>query len=202
MVRRTPWWGVVAVLAVGGLWVGKVRSAEGQPNMQEMMARWEAAMTPGEPHAFLAQGVGEWETTIKSWMGGPDAPPTESKGKATCKMILGGRFLQEELTAELMGQPVEMITLSGYDNFKGKYVFSHVDSMGTAMLHAEGFRAPGSNEVVYWGTMDEPMTGERDKTVKCVTRVIDADHSVFEMHDFAYPEGKTKVIEVTYTRAR
>jgi hypothetical protein len=35
------------------------------------------------------------------------------------------------------------------------------------------------------GTMDDPMTGERNKKVKYVTRLVDADNHVFEMHDLS-----------------
>jgi hypothetical protein len=53
-----------------------------------------------------------------------------------------------------------------------------------------------------WGKMDEPMTGERDKLVKYVTRLMGKDKQVFEIHDLVLPEGQTKVMEAVYTRRK
>jgi hypothetical protein len=51
-----------------------------------------------------------------------------------------------------------------------------------------------------WGLMDEPMTGEVGKHVKYVTRVINDDKFIFEIHDLAIGGDKTKVVEIVYTR--
>src|SRR5437868_6208598 len=43
--------------------------------MQEGMKVWMKAMTPGEPHKLLQKSEGTWDTVMKMWEGGPDAPP-------------------------------------------------------------------------------------------------------------------------------
>jgi hypothetical protein len=48
--------------------------------------------------------------------------------------------------------------------------------------------------------MDEWMTGEHDKTVKYLTRIVDENTYVFEIHDLAIVPGETKVMEIEYTR--
>ena len=51
--------------------------------------------------------------------------------------------------------------------------------------------------------MDEWLTGEHDKAVKYVFRIINDDKHVFEVHDLGIVDGdkeNTKVIEITYTR--
>ena len=53
-----------------------------------------------------------------------------------------------------------------------------------------------------YGKMDEPMTGEHDKNVKYVSRMISADKHIFEVHDLAISEPNTKVVEVVYTRKK
>ncbi len=190
-----------AVLVVGVLFVGRAQSAEGgQPDEEAMMAAWQAAMTPGEPHEWIAQGVGEWDLTTKMWMEGPDGPVTESTGSASAKMVLGGRFLQEELTFEMMGMPVEMINYVGYDNFKKKFVATNLSTMGTGISTMEGVRRPGSNDVVFYGLMDEPTMDMHDLPIKYISRQIDDDHAVFEIYDLTMAEAPTKVVEVHYTR--
>jgi len=74
--------------------------------------------------------------------------------------------------------------------------------MSTAMNHAEGMRDRTGKVLTLYGTMDEPMTGEHDKPVKYVLRVLGPDKHVYEIHDLAIGEPHTMVIEVTYTRKK
>jgi hypothetical protein len=50
------------------------------------------------------------------------------------------------------------------------------------------------------GKMDESATGEKDKPVHYVWRVIDVTKHVFEIHDPSIKRGNTKVVEMTYTK--
>lgn len=50
--------------------------------------------------------------------------------------------------------------------------------------------------------MDEPMTGEKDKKVKFVDKVINHDKHTFEIHDLAIPGTNKKVVETVYTRKK
>jgi len=50
--------------------------------------------------------TGSWEFETKMWMEGPGAPPALSKGTAEMKMIMGGRFLRQDLKGEMMGMPL------------------------------------------------------------------------------------------------
>jgi hypothetical protein len=43
------------------------------------------------------------------------------------------------------------------------------------------------------------MTGEKAKPMKLVTRIINPNKHIFEMHDQTLGE-QTKVMEITYTR--
>gem|GEM_PF-321334 len=167
---------------------------------EEMTKRWMAAATPGAAHKALDSQAGEWDLTTKAWMPGVDAP-TESKGKSSTKWILGDRFLQSDVTGEMMGMPMTGLGITGYDNFKKKYVTFWIDSLGTAMYTAEGTFDAAGKVFTYHGKMDEPATGEKDKPVKFVHRVLSADKHVFEIHDVGLG-AKSKVMEMTYTRKK
>ena len=56
--------------------------------------------------------------------------------------------------------------------------------------------------LIFYGTLDEYLTGENDKPVKSVYRWRDADHFTYEVHDLAIGEENTKVFEVAYSRAK
>lgn len=82
---------------------------------QAMMEMYKKLAIPGEPHKLFASLSGSWKTKTKSWME-PDKPPMESTGSAEMKMLLDGRFLQQEFTGEMMGQPFSGVGIDAYDN--------------------------------------------------------------------------------------
>jgi hypothetical protein len=170
--------------------------------MQEMMKKWKDAMTPGEPHALLAEMAGTWDTETKYWMGGPGSEPSVTKGTSKMTMILGGRFLQQEMTGEMMGMPMNGIGITGYDNFKKKYVGFWIDNMGTAMFTMEGELDKDGKTCTYWGLMDEPTTGERNKKVKYTVTMVDNERHVFRIYDPPAYGEKDPVVEMVYTRRK
>jgi hypothetical protein len=115
-------------------------------------------------------------------------------------MILGGRFLKEEFTGDMMGKKFTGISLLGYDKFNQKFVNLWIDDMGTGMFTSEGTCDHANKVMTLHGKMDDPMTGEKGKPMKMVTRVISPDKQVFEMHDVGLGD-KSKVMEITYVRS-
>ena len=133
--------------------------------MQAMMA----AMTPGEHHEHLKKLVGNHNYTMKMWMD-PTAPPTESTGKRTAELLLGGRFLQEKFTGTFMGMPFEGIGLMGYDNVKKEYVGTWIDNMGTGMMTSHGQCDKTGWTMTGEGT--DPTTG-KTWTSRSVVKIVD-----------------------------
>jgi len=176
-------------------------AAKGQdaPNMEEMMKKWQAYAAPGAGHKVLESLVGEWDVQSRSWMAGPDGPVTESKGTATVKWTLGGRYLQESFSGEMMQRPFQGEGVTAYDNFKKKYVSTWMDTMSTGIFISEGTADEAGKVLTFLGKMDEPMTGQKDKPTKYIIRITSPDAHTFEMHDLTLGE-KTKVFEMTYTR--
>jgi hypothetical protein len=129
----------------------------------------------------------------------PDGPPIVNKGSAKVGWILGGRFVQEDFSGEFVGKPFHGIGTTGFDNVKKKYVGSWVDDMGTGMFISEGTADEQGKLFTFHGKMDDPMTGQKNKPVKFVIRILDPDKHTFEMHDLTLGE-KSKTMEMTYTR--
>lgn len=165
----------------------------------EQMQKMMQSMMPGEHHKALEPYAGTWNTETKMWMGGPGSTPMVSTGKSEIKWVLGGRFLLEEHKGTMMGQPYEGIGMYGYDNVRNLYTMSWFSNMATNALHAAGSRPPGTNTTTFYGEMDEPMLGVYGRTVKYVSRLVNNDKVVFEVHDLHAGENY-KVIELTYTR--
>jgi hypothetical protein len=180
----------------------KKKSTKKMPSEEEMMKRWQETMTPGTQHKMLEESVGAWDAEVKMWMKGPGTEPTISKGTSENKMVLGGRYLQQDFTGEMMGQPFAGVGLTGYDNFKKKYVSFWIDNMSTAMSTMDGVMDKDGKSCTMWGKMDEPATGEKGKKVKYVTRFIDKDTQVFETYDVSAYGDKKPVMEITYKRKK
>jgi hypothetical protein len=165
-----------------------------------MMKRWEAAATPGAAHKVLDPLVGEWNVASKWWMS-PDQPPMESKGTVTTRWILGGRFLQDDFSGDMMGKPMKGMGLTGYDNLKKKYTSFWVDETSTAMYTSEGDASEDGKVITFLGKMDDVMTGEKNKTIKFVVRIVNASKHIFEMFDMPKNDGKgMKCAEMIYTK--
>lgn len=180
----------------------KAATPPAMPNMEEAMKKWMEAIKPGESHKLLNAFVGSWETATSIWMQGPGVPPTVTKGSAEVKWALGGRYIQQETKGEMMGQPMNGIGFTGYDNINKKFISFWIDDISTAMFNSEGGFDQAGKVLTTYGKMDEPMTGEHDKNVKYVWRIVSADKLIFEVHDLVIGEPNTKVVEVAYTRKK
>jgi hypothetical protein len=172
---------------------------EGKPNMQAMMDVYKKLGTPGDPHKMLASMAGSWTTTIKSWCE-PNKPPVESTGASEQKMVLGGRFLQQDFTGEMMGSPFTGIGVAGYDNHTKKYVSTWMDSMGTAILFFEGTASPDGKTITQETRYDDPVKGPMKW--RSVTRIVDDNTHIFEMYGSDESGKEEKMMEITYTRKR
>jgi Protein of unknown function (DUF1579) len=202
LIRGVMTLAIVGCVCITGPAQEKAKGHKKMPSQEVMMKRWQEAMTPGDAHKQLEALVGSWDADVKVWMNGPGTEPTVSKGTSEQTMSLGGRFLQQQYSGEMMGQPMNGIGYTGYDNFKKKYVAFWIDNMGTAMSHMEGTIDKEGKTITMWGTMDEPSTGEKGKKVKYVTRVIDKDKNVFEIYDVTSWGEKQPTMVITYTRKK
>lgn len=167
------------------------------PDAAEMMKKYAEMAAPTAEHKLLASLAGEWEAEVKCHMTGYSNPG--SKGTANSKMILGGRFLQEHFEGDMMGQKFKGISLTGYDKSKKMFVATWADDMGTAIFVSEGKADANGKVITMEGKMDDLMTGEKDKKVRTITKILGPDKHTFEMHDLSLG-AESKVMEITYVR--
>ena len=198
--------GAVALAAVILFVSTQVLSQEkpGQPpagDWEQMMAKWKEMNAKGPEHERFKDMVGPWETVTKSWMA-PNAEPMVSKGMAHFRLILDGRYVEQKYRCDTADGVFEGLGLEGYDRFKQKYVSIWMDNMSTGIYMSLGTVDETGKVFTYYGKMDDPMTGQKDKVVKSVARVIDDDHVVFEMYDKIPDVGEFKNMEIVYTRKK
>jgi hypothetical protein len=168
-----------------------------QGDQAEMMKKWQEYMTPGPVHQQFAKMVGNWKAVVTTFMGGQES---KSEGSSSCEMILGGRYLKSSYKGAMMGMPFEGMGLDAYDNATKEYISIWIDSFGTGVMHLKGKMDDKSNEIVYTGTMVDPMTG-KDSMTKNVMKSIDDDHQLMVM--YMIEDGKEiKNMQIEYTRVK
>jgi hypothetical protein len=184
------------VLATGPV-LAKDKKSEKQMDPQVMMETFKKLSTPGEPHKQLASLAGSWTTKTKEWME-PNKPPMESTGSVEMKTLLDGRFLQQEFTGDMMGQPYSGIGTSGYDNLRKRYVSTWIDSMGTGIFSMEGTASDDGKTITLKGQHDVPGGGHM--THRAIWKLVDANTQIFEMYGTHGHGKEMKMMEITYTR--
>ena len=187
----------LCLIVTGSIAVAKEKKQEKQVDPQAMMEEYKKLATPGEPHKLYESLAGSWTTKTKEWMD-PNKPPTESTGSVEMKMLLDGRFLQEEFTGSMMGQPYSAVGVHGYDNLRKKYVTTWIGTMSTGIFTMEGTASPDGKTITLKGRHDE--LGGGYMTHRGVWKFPDRDTQTFEMFG-AHNGGKeTKMMEIAYTR--
>ena len=187
----------LCLVLVASVAMAKDKKPEKQMDPQAMMEMYQKLATPGEPHKLFASLAGSWTTKTREWME-PGKPPTESTGTADMKMLLDGRFLYQEFTSQMMGQPFSGIGIDGYDNLRKKYVTTWMDTMGTGFFTMEGTASGDGKTITLKGQHDEPGGGKM--THRAVWKIVDGNTQTFDMYGTHKHSKEMKMLEIIYTR--
>lgn len=202
--------GVAAVVALALLVSTQVWSQEkaksqppGEQPPADVMAKWMELNAKGPEHEHFKDMVGTWDTVSKMWMA-PDAEPMVSNGTAEFRLLLDGRYVEQKYKCEGMMGPgsFEGIGIEGYDRLKKKYVSLWLDNTSTGFFITEGTPDESGKVVTYYGKMDDPITGQKNKVYKSIAREISHDKVVYEMYDTPPGGDEYKSMEITYTRKK
>ena len=185
-------------------------TATGQPNPQEMMKQMIEISKLNENHKLLSSLDGNWNYTIKMWMNpDPNAKPQESKGTATRKTVMGGRYVMMDVTGKMKmpGEDGKMkdvqfkgMGLEGYDNVKKKFVSSWIDNIGTGIEFSEGAYDPATKTFTYNLEM-EPMPRIKSQ-VREVIKIADNNHMTLEWYETQGGGPERKTMEIAYARKK
>jgi Protein of unknown function (DUF1579) len=184
--------------------------ATGQPSaadMQKMMQQMLEMQKLNENHKLLSSLDGNWDYAVKMWMdGNTSGKPQESKGTATRKSIMGGRFCTMDVSGKMQmpGEDGKMkdvifkgMAIEGYDNVKKKFVASWVDNMGTGIEFSEGTYDPATKSFTYISEV-EAIPGMKTQ-IREVVKVPDNKHMMLEWYENQGGQEK-KTMEINYTK--
>lgn len=186
---------LTCLLAIGSfsLWTPP---ATAQQEMDAEMAAWQKAGQPGQHHKQLAALTGTWQAETKFWPA-PSAEPMTSPATIEYRMIMDGRYLEELITSEFMGEPFKGRGLYGFNNVTGELQAVWIDDMSTGIYQYSGSMNDDGTEMTLKGKYKDPVSGEW-KENRSVMRI-----SKDELHYTGYEVdgGKEwKMMEITATR--
>ncbi len=177
--------------------IAKEKPAHKHIDPQAMMELYTKLATSGEPHKLFATLAGSWTTQTKEWLE-PSKPPVESTGSAEMKMLLDGRYLQQEFTGYMMGKPYSGIGIDAYDNVRKLYVATWMDIMSTGIFIMEGTASADGKTITLKGQHAEPGGGHM--THRAVWKIVDENTQTFEMYGAHHGGKEMKMMEIVYTR--
>jgi HEAT repeat protein len=125
----------------------------------------------------------------------------ESDGKSELKMIMGGRYLQDNTTGTFGNMAFEGMGITGYDVIKETYCGTWVDNFSTAVMQYELTWDPATKTMSGTNEVPDMMTGKYVQS-RSVEKMISNDHWISQCFQ-AGPDGKEmKTFEIEYTRAK
>lgn len=186
----------IAFLA-GGAFSEDPKPPEGGGDPKEMEKAMEALGAPGDMHKWLAKFDGAWN--VKGSFTGPDGKSMEATGKATFRMILGGRFQQQDYVGQLSGKTFDGHGVLGYDNLTKQFENFWFDTMGTTPSIARGACSGDGKTLDLTGEWVMP-SGQK-MAFKFVTTWVSETSFTFQVIMDVGGGNMVPVGELTYTRA-
>jgi Protein of unknown function (DUF1579) len=165
-----------------------------------VLALGQEGPQPTAEHKRLASTVGTWDATIKSWMQGPDAEPTVSKGVEIIKLMPGGLWALSEFHGKFGEMDFHGAGQSGYDPGKKKYIGTWVDSISPTIMIMEGDFDPQTHTLTSYSKGVGPSGAPYDARMVEVHK--DKEHRVFTM-SMKSEETKgeyIKMMEISYVK--
>jgi hypothetical protein len=166
-----------------------------------------SAIAQDANHQLLADLNGTWDCKVTFWME-PGGPPNVSTGTSVRKPVMDGHYFVMDTVAKMQmpGPDGKMQLLDykgmetdGYDDMKGKFFSTWIDSMSTGLLVAEGSYDPASKTFTYH--MEEEMAPGKTMKIRETLQVIDKDHNVMEWYEDR-ADKEVKMMEINYTRQK
>jgi hypothetical protein len=174
---------------------------------EEMMKKMMELGAPGPHHKHLDSIAGKWTYELKHWMD-PAAEAETMTGTSESKWVYDGRFLEQKVEGSMGpgpdGKPMMFhgTSIVGYDNLRQEYTEVWYDNMGTSMWILTGKSDPDGKVITMTGNVPDPMTGNKNKKVRIVTKIDSKDKHTSEFFGVGADGKEVREMQITYTRAK
>ena len=153
---------------------------------------------PGQPHAALARLAGDWQAQATFWTWEDQSTPSmECTATVSAEMVIGGRFLLQNVKGHCLDQPVEAIGIIGYNNANGRYEAVSLDNMGTSMSRHLGEMNEAGDIVLHLNYLDR-STGE--SIHRRTVRQLISEHEWLETAHETRKHQEHRVMEIRARR--
>lgn len=179
----------------------KAPEKKAEAGTDEQKKMMEAMQRMGEvraEHKQLDVFTGDWKATTTMWMD-PKAPPQKTEGKTHTESKFGGRYIEMHYDGTFEGQAFSGEGFIGFDNLKGKFFNTWIDSMSTGFWLAWGTYDAAANSYTFHGSMDDPMTPSTQVKVREVVHVVDPKHYTFEWYE-THKGKEAKTMQIDYAK--
>jgi hypothetical protein len=165
---------------------------------QAMMEAMQKAAEVRPEHKQLDYFVGDWSTTTTMASDGK-SPPQKSEGKAHNEAIFGGRYQRMTFDGTYEGQPFKGEGFLGFDNMKGKFLNTWIDSMSTSFWLAYGTYDAATKTYTFRGDMADYAKPGAKMSVRQVVHIVDPTHYTFEWYEM-HGGKEAKMMQIDYTK--
>jgi Protein of unknown function (DUF1579) len=172
-----------------------------QIHAEELPASVRLAL-PGEKHQWLAPLAGDWNVEMKVWPKPGSEPIISTTLSATRKWVLGGRYLQEELTGTFAGNASHRLAFLSYNNLEERFELATIDTFEPGQMWYASTSAGEPNRLVLTGENAEAGNGKDPTGRKRSLRFEFAieDRASFERIYVKYPgEAEFLFVEQRFT---
>ena len=193
----------IQILTLAGAFAIACSAAAAQDNKQPAMSKEQKAMMDAmqrasevrPEHKQLNYFAGDWTTTTTMTMD----PKSKSEGKAHTESMFGGRYLRLTFEGNYEGQTFNGEGFLGFDNTKGKFFNTWIDSMSTSFWLAYGTYDSAAKSYIFKGDMDDYAKPGTKIPVRVVVHIVDPTHYTFEWNETR--DGKeAKMMQIDYSK--
>lgn len=165
---------------------------------QQAMELWvDSARDGAARQQFLASMAGNWHATVMWWPNG-SAAPVVYEGTSTKRLVMDGRFLQEQLHCRVSDYAYTAYGLTGFNPGANRYTSLWMDNYHPTWASVADLNSADAT-LTSLNSYTDPSTNATT-TVRMVTRVISKDKHLFECYT-TLPDGSEFLLsQITYTR--
>jgi hypothetical protein len=191
------------ILTLAGALAVACAAAAAQDNKQPAMSKEQKAMMDAmqrasevrPEHKQLNYFAGDWTTTTTTTMD----PKSKSEGKAHTEAIFGGRYLRMTFEGNYEGQTFNGEGFLGFDNIKGKFFNTWIDSMSNSFWLAYGTYDSAAKSYTFKGDMDDYAKPGTKIPVRIVVHIVDPTHYTFEWNE-THGGKEAKTMQIDYAK--
>ena len=161
--------------------------------------------SPGPEHVWMEPLVGTWDVEMLVFPGPGAEPIVSDEVTATREMVLGGRYLREELRGTVFGAPSARDGVLGYNRLEGRFEWVTQDTFEPGQMayfgRGEGTKAGWS----MWGESTEagfgPEPSGRKRDLRFEFAIETPDLNIQRIYATFPGQDEYLFVEQRFTRA-